>query len=382
VTTSKPLRPEPGASRPRIDDQLRTGDAGRSSFRLAVLALVLSVAGIGLAAWSAFAPAGADCQSKTWAATPASKDLPAEWTIASSQYDIARKTMSLLGPTPADETVSPAVVYVTITCYPEGAADAVTRSADAATTAGQVVTKRDDLGDQGFSALDDTGATFLQFRRDRIVVYLAASGDATAGEVDQLASAFDKSMGGDGGAVAIGTPDAGSVKPSGSASAATPEPSLDASPSAAAAPELEAVLPAKVGDVVLVVDSATGSMFLGEDQGSRAIAAALRADGHQPDDLAVAQAYDETAESDLSILALGVKGMTRDKVMKIVLDSWLAASGAGVTRNVVTLAGRSFTRVDYGDGGPLDYVVAKGDIVIVITSANPDLAALAAAALP
>lgn len=343
-------------------------------------AIVLSVVGLGLAALGALAPADGGCQSAAWSTTPALEKLPAGWTVASSQYDIARKSMSLLGPLPADESLAQAVVYATITCYPDGAADAVTRSADAATAAGQVVISRNDLGHQGFSAADDSGATFLQFRRDRIVVYLAASGDATSTEVDQLASAFDLAMGGDGGAVAVGTQDVATPVPS--TGADSPAPSDGASPSEAAAPELEGVLPTKVGDVVLIVDSATGSMFLGEDQGSRAIAAALRADGRKPDDLGVAQAYDETAESDLSLLAVGVDGMAQDKVLAFVLESWLAATGAGVKIDTVTLSGRELTRINYGDEGSLDYVTTKGAVVIVITTADPDLAALAVAALP
>jgi hypothetical protein len=271
-------------------------------------------------------------------------------------------------------------VYATVTCYEDGAADAVTRSADAATAAGQAVTSRNDLGDQGFSAVDDSGATFLQFRHDKLVVYLAASGDATATEVDQLASAFDIALGGDGGAVAVGTPAAATPVPS--ADTATPGPSDDASPGAAAAPELEAALPAKVGDIALAVDSATGSMMLGEDQLSRAITAALRAAGRTPDDLGIAQAYDETAESDLSVLAVAVEGMAGAKVQAFVLETWLAATGAGITTDTVTLAGSEFTRVDYGDEGPMDYVTTKGNVAFVINTADPALAAEAAAALP
>lgn len=343
-------------------------------------ALVLAVAGVALAAWAAFAPGAAGCQADAWDTTPAADDLPTGWSLASSQYDVARKSMSLLGSVPADENASQAVVYATVTCYEDGAADAVTRSADAATSAGQVVTSRDDLGDQGFSAADDSGATFVQFRHDRLVVYLAASGDATAAEVDQMASAFDLALGGDGGAVAVGTP--GAATPGPSDDTATPGPSDDASPGAAAAPELEAALPAKIGDVVMTVDSATGSMMLGEDQLSRAITAALRAAGRVPDDLGVAQAYDETAESDLSILAVAVDGMAGDKVQEFVLETWLSATGAGITRDTVTLADTEFTRVNYGDDGPMDYVTTKGDVVIVINTADPALVAEAAAALP
>lgn len=382
MTTPRIPRPEPGANRLRsAGEPYRLEEADRSSRRLAVAALVLSVVGVGVGAWNAITPADGGCQSVAWSATPDAKDLPAGWTVAASQYDVARKSMSLLGPVSADESGAQAVVYATITCYPDGAADAVTRSADAATAAGQLVTSRNDLGDGGFSAADEAGATFLQFRHDRVVVYLAASGDATPTEVDRIASAFDRAMGGDGGAVAVGTQDvitaaAPTTEPE------TAAPSDDVLPSDGTAPELEAALPNRVGDLVLVVDSATGSLFLGDDQVSRAIAAALRADGREPDDLAVAQAYDETAESDLSILAVSVDGMSEDNVMAFVLQAWLSSTGAGVRTDTTALSGREVTRIDYGDGGPLDYVTTQGAIVIVITTANPDLAAQAVAALP
>ena len=382
MTTPRIPLPEPGANRLRAaGEPYRLEAADRTPRRLAMAALVLSVVGLGLAAWNLITPADGGCQSIAWSTTPATKDLPANWTVAASQYDVARKSMSLLGPVSVDETGARAVVYATITCYPDGAVDAVTRSADAATAAGQRVTSRNDLGDGGFSAADDAGATFLQFRHDRVVVYLAASGDATQTEVDQIASAFDRAMGGDGGAVAVGTQDvitsaAPTTEPE------TAAPSDDVLPSDGTAPELEAVLPTRVGDLVLIVDSATGSLFLGDDQVSRAIAAALRADGREPDDLAVAQAYDETAESDLSMLAVSVDGMSEDKVTAFVLQSWLSANGAGVKTDSTTLSGRELIRIDYGDGGPFDYVTTRGAIVIVITTANPDLAAQAVAALP
>ncbi len=134
--------------------------------------------------------------------------------------------------------------------------------------------------------------------------------------------------------------------------------------------------------MALTVDSASGSMILGEDQGSRAITAALRAAGKVPDDLKVAQAYDESGASELSIMAIGVDGLTPAKVLPLVLDSWLAASGPGVTRQQVTLAGKEFTRVDRGDQLAMDYVTTRGDAVIVITTADPAEAEAVAAALP
>jgi hypothetical protein len=150
----------------------------------------------------------------------------------------------------------------------------------------------------------------------------------------------------------------------------------------AAAPELEARLPTSVDGIALTVDSAAGTEILGEDTSSRAILAALRAEGKEAADLSLAQAYDETQAADLSILAVGVDGLDAATVEEIVLDSWLAASGSGVVREDVTLGGRSFTRVDYGDEGTKDYVLAADGAVIVITTASAELAAATAEALP
>ncbi len=132
----------------------------------------------------------------------------------------------------------------------------------------------------------------------------------------------------------------------------------------------------------LTVDSALGSTVLTNDQGSRAITAALRAEGKGPDALRLAEAYDPTQATDLNMLAVKVDGMAVDKVRQLVLDSWLAASGAGVTQSTVTLGGHEFTKVDLGDEGPLDYVTTKDGVVFVITTSDATLAAQAAAKLP
>jgi hypothetical protein len=296
--------------------------------------------------------------------------------VSAAQYDISRKTMSFVGPTPSDDTSAQAVIYATVTCYEQGAEDSVTRSAKAAQDAGQTVVDRGDLGDGGFSAADSTGATFLQLRHDKIVVYLAGSADANGTEVDQLASAFDKALGGDGGAAVPPTPvssgdlgDAGSPDANPSDGAETP-----------AAPDLEARIPTKVGDVTLVPSSYTGSVFT-QDPSGRVIIAALRAAGHGPDDLRVAEAYDDSGASDLQVQVVSVKDMPVAKAKDLVLDTWLAATGPGVTREKTTLAGKEWERIDYGDEGSKQYVRTDGNDVIVITASDPGQAEKAAAGI-
>jgi hypothetical protein len=375
VTTPKIPRPEPvgpGALGRRRDETTL-----RSTRVVAVAALVVALAALGLTAWRMLAPADTSCQDRAWDVTPAEDDLPLDWTVSGSQYDLFRKQMSFVGPIPVDDVSSQAVIYATVTCFEQGAQDSVTRSQKAAEEAGQSVIVRTDLGDQSFSAVDEAGAEFLQLRHAGIVVYLAASGDASATEVDELASAFDKALGGDGGTITQPT-----IAPSDDLTGESLDPGGELPPESPAAPELVAALPGTVGDIVLITDSASGSTILADDQSSRAILAALREADRQPDDLKVAQSYDETGESDLSILGVTVAGLPVERTRQLVMDSWLAASGAGVTTDTITLNGKSWTRIDYGDGGTIDYVLADDPNVIVITTADPALAEAAAAALP
>ncbi|HEY4754046.1 MAG TPA: hypothetical protein VIH37_12225, partial [Candidatus Limnocylindrales bacterium] len=230
----------------------------------------------------------------------------------------------------------------------------------------------------GYLATDASGASFLEFRRGDILVDLAASGGATTADIETVASAYDKALGGDGGSVSSQAPGA-----SGDLGLASPGASdAGASASAPAAPELEKLLPTKVGTVDLTVDSQLGTDVLQDDQGSRAITAALRAAGKTPADLRLAQAYDANQTSPLNLLAVQVDGMDITKVRQMVIDSWLAGSGAGVTQTPTTLAGKDWTKIDLGDGGNVDYVRTKDGVVFVITAPDAAQAAEAAAKLP
>ena len=373
--------PAPGGPRPRpSEERARLADEGRTTRRIAIAAIVVALLAVGLAVIRAILPAGSSCQQASWDVRPAVADLPVGYTLSASQYDINRQQVTFLGPLPADETSSQGVVYVTVTCFDEGAADAVARSEQAARDANQTVITRDDLGEGGFAATDEGGSSFVQLRRGDVVVYLAASGEVDPTDVDGIASAYDKALGGDGGAVAVGTQDPGVEEPSDELASA--EPSEELPSDAAVAPELEAKLPSEVDGTVLTIDSAIGTDVLGEDQSSRAITAALRSEGKTPADLALAQAYDETQAADLSIIAFAVDGLPDAKTRDIVLNSWLSSSGAGVTRSDVQLGGTTATRIDYGDGGAKDYVVTRNGAVVVITTADEALATAAIEALP
>jgi hypothetical protein len=378
MTTPRTPRPAPSPATPRGDQAF--ADTAGTTRVVALVAMLIAAVALGLAAWGLFAQRSPECQQQAWDTTPAAADLPPGWAITAQQYDLERKTMSLLGPVVDAETGAQGVTYATITCFATGAAESVTLSRQAAEAAGQAVTDRPDLGDQAYSSTDDTGSVFLQLRHGPIVVYLAASGDASPGEVDRIASAFDTALGGDGGTIADAT--AAPVETDIPLDSLDPEATEELVVESPAVPDLVARLPSRVGDITLVADSATGSTFLGEDQGSRAILAALRAEGFEPDAFQYAQAFDELNVSDLFILAFRVEGMDLTKVQDLVLSSWLAASGAGITRTPVTFGEDEWILVDYGDDLTKEWVRAADGHVFVISTADEALAEQAAAAIP
>jgi hypothetical protein len=76
-----------------------------------------------------------------------------------------------------------------------------------------------------------------------------------------------------------------------------------------------------------------------------------------------------------------VDGMGIAKIKALVLDSWLSASGAGVTHDTVKLDGKDWERIDYHDNGPKDYVRTDGNDVLVITTSDQAEAEKAAAGI-
>jgi hypothetical protein len=104
--------------------------------------------------------------------------------------------------------------------------------------------------------------------------------------------------------------------------------------------------------------------------------------GASTDDLHAAQAYDETGAIDLYMLAFGVQGVPGSKLAPVILDTWLSATGAGVTTKTETIGGKEVTTVDYGDQGNKAYVYTTANGVVIVQTADAALAAQAIAAIP
>ena len=300
--------------------------------------------------------------------------------------------VTLAGATTDAATDAPAI-YVTVSCYGADAGAALARSRDRIEAAGEVVTARADLGDDGYGLSDATsGALAVHFRRGALVAYLATTGTVAQSDLDAIAVAVDSAMrralgtsgpgvpdllvprsGGVGRSVLLGQP--GAIRDRRSRG----EPECTARRGGA---QFVALLPTKIAGTALARDSAAGADVLGDDSLARALAAALRSLGAKVDDLRVAQAYDETDTLDLYLLAFGVTGVSGAKLEPLILRTWLSAGEDGVTTKTATVGGKEITTVDYGDGGSMAYVRTTAEAVVILQTADEALAAEVVANLP
>lgn len=365
------------------------GRSRRAVPALAVAALILALVAVGVSAVAIMRPSPASCQAAAWNAVPVAADIPAGWTISATDIYPNSQTTTIHGPTPTDGSAA-STVYLSVTCYGDRAADALSRSQQASMEAGRSVTALEGMGEAGYTvAADAAGASTFQFRRGSLVALLGASGvveDAVLRQVGSAADAAIRRALGDSRATAAPVPStapAPSESPAGLASplaSGSPEPSQAAA--SPAAPELEAHMPRTVAGTTLTVQSATGDQVLGKDAASKALISTLASFGKKPVDLQVAQAYDPAGAADITVLGFRVPGITSAKLLPAVLRTWLFAGATGVTTKATTVSGVDVTQVSYSGDTSVSYVLARGDAVLVIESGSAALATAAVAALP
>jgi hypothetical protein len=341
---------------------------------LAVAAAVIAVAALGVAVFGRGSD-GDSCRHAAWAAMPAAGDLPNGWTLTSTDLNANGMTVSINGPAPTDGTSNAPVVYASVTCYGNVAATAIADYRQAATAAGSTVTDRG-LGGNAYDVDNPTtGSVTTLFRVGGLIGQIADSGSATPDELTTITSAVASAMGDKS---AAGTSAVG-ANPSGARGSGLPIPQPSGSDSAGAsappaAPELEALIPKQVAGTTLTVQSAAASDVLGTDPNSRALGAVVRSLGAKATDLQFAQAYDESSTIDLSIVGFRLANGDGAKLKTAIIDTWLSAGASGVKRTEVTLSGKSFTKIDYGDAGTIEYVYGGPDYVLVLDTADVAIA--------
>jgi hypothetical protein len=170
----------------------------------------------------------------------------------------------------------------------------------------------------------------------------------------------------------VGVP-SGSSAPSSDASSVPGASAAAASPTPASA-VLEALIPQTVNGTALTVRSARDASSIANDPSGRALDAAVLSLGKQPGDLEIGVAYDASGTVDLSIIGFRIAGISPNKLLPIVLETWLANQAPGITTTHVDLSGTPVTQVSYGVTGANEYVFIYHDAVFVVETADSSLA--------
>lgn len=162
----------------------------------------------------------------------------------------------------------------------------------------------------------------------------------------------------------------------------TPEPSVDRH----GVPDLEALLPARVGDVDLERLSLSGHDFyvLGSDVSRGQLDDMLRRLGKSVADLTVADAGDPTGKAVLEVGIFRVAGAPADRLLAEWIASTKASKPGQISDAKATVDGRTLTQlVDATKpvgGKTLAFV--KGDMLFLVAADDPILVSSALAQLP
>jgi hypothetical protein len=283
-------------------------------------------------------------------------------------------TISILGPAPADGTTKPPAVFASVTCYGDAAATALEENRSAAEAAGSTVTSRTADGEAYDIDNAVTSSRTTLFRVGPLVAQIAGGNSASESELAAITKAVAAAMGD---RTAAGT---SAVSPTDGATGSE-EPidsgggSVEPTPSSVA-PELESKMPTSIGGNPLTVNSFTVTDFY-TDPTSRAFIAELRTVGIDPAKMQFADAGDDTQTVNIAAYGFRLPGGDIAKLVPTIERTWLSSATAGVKQSVVSLGGKTFTKIDYGDGGAA-YVYRGADYVIVIETTDPAIAAEAA----
>lgn len=393
-TPPRTRRAAAGSRRARAEGTASDGSGGpgtrvrNATLVLAIAALVLSLAAGALALTRSAAADPASCRATAWDAIPAIDQLPSGWSLNGTSLDADGYSTALVGPTASNASSPPDSIFLKVTCFGPDAHQAFARSQTVTRSGGATEVSFPAMGDESFEARNGDGSAIVFVRRGGLIANLGASSGVDPAVLEKAARALDSAMASAEGltpAASTGAAVPTETAAASSSIAASVLPSAAASPSGTpqhAAPDLEALLPHTVNGTALETQSTDGATGLGTDASSKSLLASLQALGKKASDLQIAAAYDPLGSLDLNLIAFRAAGVTGSALKQEVLKSWLAGAGSGIHTSNVTVGGKQVVKVDYGDGGTVDYLYAHDAVVIDVASSDANLAGQVLASLP
>ena len=134
-----------------------------------------------------------DCQARAWDSIPEERALPDGWAVTATNFFVGNSTVTLEGPA-ADTDTGEGVVYATVTCYGDDAAEALARSRAADASTGSPTTDLEGIGDEGYAIEDGTGLSAMHSAAGTWCRTSWSRATSRPDELRSTASSFDQAM--------------------------------------------------------------------------------------------------------------------------------------------------------------------------------------------
>jgi hypothetical protein len=145
-------------------------------------------------------------------------------------------------------------------------------------------------------------------------------------------------------------------------------------------PALEAILPTEVGGVALLAQSVEGGAILTDDAWSSTVTDFLSSVDRTSADLHLAEASDPNGILDISVDVYRIDGIDGKSLRDVLLAAW-SGDNPDLVVTDVTIGGAHVSKLDFGEGVPVSYVLVRDEFVFDVWTDDLDLATEAMAVL-
>lgn len=138
-------------------------------------------------------------------------------------------------------------------------------------------------------------------------------------------------------------------------------------------PALEAILPTEVGGVALLAQSVEGGAILTDDAWSSTVTDFLSSVDRTSADLHLAEALDPNGILDISVDVYRIDGIDGASLRDVLMAAW-SGDNPDLIVTDATIGGAEVTKLDFGEGVPVSYILVRDEFVFDVWTDDLDLA--------